>query len=72
MKTIALSLLAAAGALACAGAAAQTTIRISHATPATSHYGVGTQSFCTELEKRTSGRYKCQIQPNNNDERRAA
>lgn len=69
MKTLPLSLFAVAAALAFGGAAAQTTIRISHATPATSHYGVGTQTFCAELEKRTAGRYKCQIQPNVNDER---
>lgn len=60
----ALALLATAGA-----ASAQTTIRISHATPATSHYGAGTQTFCAEVEKRTAGRYKCQIQPNVGDER---
>ncbi len=69
MKILPLSLFAVAAALAFGGAAAQTTIRISHATPATSHYGVGTQTFCAELEKRTAGRYKCQIQPNVNDER---
>jgi TRAP-type transport system periplasmic protein len=50
-------------------ALAQTTIRISHATPATSHYGAGTQAFCAEIEKRTASRYKCQIQPNVGDER---
>ncbi len=69
MKILPLSLFAVAAALAFGGAAAQTTIRISHATPATSHYGVGTQTFCAEVEKRTAGRYKCQIQPNVNDER---
>ena len=69
MKTLHFSLIAVAGALVCAGAAAQTTIRISHATPATSHYGVGTQTFCAEIEKRTANRYKCQIQPNVGDER---
>ena len=69
MKTLPLSVLAVAGALAFGGAAAQTTIRVSHATPATSHYGAGTQTFCAELEKRTANRYKCQIQPNVNDER---
>jgi tripartite ATP-independent transporter DctP family solute receptor len=50
-------------------ASAQTTVRVSHPTPATSHYGVGTQAFCAELEKRTTGRYKCQIQAGANDER---
>jgi tripartite ATP-independent transporter DctP family solute receptor len=64
------SVAAALAALAAVPAAsAQTTIRISHATPATSHYGVGTQTFCAEIEKRTSNRFKCQIQPNVGDER---
>lgn len=58
-----------AAALFAQTAAAQTTIRISHATPATSHYGVGTQTFCAEIEKRTSARFRCQIQPNVGDER---
>jgi tripartite ATP-independent transporter DctP family solute receptor len=48
---------------------AQTTVRLSHPTPATSHYGAGSQAFCAELEKRTAGRYKCQIQAGANDER---
>jgi len=50
-------------------ALAQTTIRISHATPSTSHYGAGTQAFCAEVEKRTANRYKCLIQPGTQDER---
>jgi len=65
---IAISVVAAL-ALAAPSAYAQTILRISHATPATSHYGVGTQTFCTEMEKRTAGRYRCQIQPNVGDER---
>jgi tripartite ATP-independent transporter DctP family solute receptor len=69
MKPLRFTLIAAAAALAAGAASAQTTIRITHATPATSHYGVGTQTFCAEVEKRTSGRYKCQIQPNTGDER---
>ena len=60
---------AALAALFAQSAAAQTTIRISHATPATSHYGVGTQTFCSEIEKRTNARFRCQIQPNVGDER---
>ena len=48
---------------------AQTIVRLSHPTPATSHYGAGSQAFCAELEKRTTGRYKCQIQAGANDER---
>lgn len=68
-STLASALGIAAAALAVQPATAQTTIRISHATPATSHYGVGTQTFCAEIEKRTSNRFKCQIQPNVGDER---
>jgi tripartite ATP-independent transporter DctP family solute receptor len=52
-----------------APASAQTTVRLSHPTPATSHYGAGSQAFCAELEKRTAGRYRCQIQAGANDER---
>ena len=49
-----------AGACASVPVAAQTTIKIGYATTATSHYGVGSTAFCDDLEKRTSGRYKCQ------------
>ncbi len=70
MKPLPMLLSATAFAMAFAGAAsAQTTVRVSHPTPATSHYGVGSQAFCAELEKRTSNRYKCQIQAGANDER---
>jgi TRAP-type transport system periplasmic protein len=63
--------LASAVLLSVAGASAQaqTIVRLSHPTPATSHYGAGSQAFCAELDKRTSGRYKCQIQAGANDER---
>ncbi len=54
----------AAGMLACAAAAAQTTVKIGYATTPQSHYRVGTTVFCEELDKRTSGRYKCQQFPN--------
>jgi tripartite ATP-independent transporter DctP family solute receptor len=43
---------------------AQTTIKLGYATSPTSHYGVGSSVFCEEVEKRTSGRYKCQQFPN--------
>lgn len=69
MKILRFTLVAVAAALAASAASAQTTIRITHATPATSHYGVGTQTFCAEVEKRTNARFKCQIQPNTGDER---
>ena len=58
-----------AGTLTTLAASAQTTVRVSHPTPATSHYGAGTQAFCADLEKRTTGRFKCQIQAGANDER---
>ena len=54
-----------------APAGAQTIVRVSHPTPANSHYGAGSQAFCADLEKRTTGRYKCQIQAGANDERAA-
>jgi tripartite ATP-independent transporter DctP family solute receptor len=61
MKLMKLSAaLALAGACASVPVAAQTTIKIGYATAATSHYGVGSTAFCDDLEKRTSGRYKCQ------------
>ncbi|MFN9029950.1 MAG: TRAP transporter substrate-binding protein [Betaproteobacteria bacterium] len=69
MKILQLTLTGAALALTVGAASAQTTIRVSHPTPATSHYGVGSQAFCAELEKRTSNRFKCQIQAGANDER---
>lgn len=59
--------LAAAGAAG--GAQAQTVIRVSHPTPASSHYGVGTQTFCRELQARSAQRFRCQIQAGANDER---
>jgi TRAP-type transport system periplasmic protein len=59
LKTLSAAL-ALAGACASVPVAAQTTIKIGYATTATSHYGVGSTAFCEDLEKRTSGRYKCQ------------
>ena len=53
------ALLAAAG-----GAQAQTVLKIGYATSNTSHYGVGSTTFCDEIEKGTQGRYKCQQFPN--------
>ena len=43
-----------------AGAAAQTTMRISISTAQSSHQGVGIDVFAREVEKRTNGRYKVQ------------
>jgi tripartite ATP-independent transporter DctP family solute receptor len=60
--------MSAALALTCifasAPTAAQTIIKIGYATAPTSHYGVGSTAFCDEVDKRTSGRYKCQQFPN--------
>ncbi len=45
-------------------AGAQTVLKIGYTPAANSHYGVGTQVLCDEIEKGTQGRYKCQIFPN--------
>ncbi len=45
-------------------ASAQTVIKVGYTPAANSHYGVGTQVLCDEIEKGTQGRYKCQIFPN--------
>lgn len=50
-------------ALYATGAQAQTVLKIGYATSPTSHYGVGTTTFCEEVEKGTQGRYKCQQFP---------
>ena len=52
------SLSAFVAAIACGAlmpAAAQTTIKLGYATTPTSHYGVGSNAFCEEVEKRTRG-----------------
>ena len=49
---------------AMAGAHAQTVLKIGYPTAPTSHYGVGSNTFCDEIEKGTAGRYKCQQFPN--------
>src|SRR5688572_15474040 len=64
MKRTALSTFVAAIAFAAlVPAVAQTTVKLGYATTPTSHYGVGSNAFCEEVEKRTSGRYKCQQFP---------
>lgn len=57
--------LALAAALGLAGAAhAQTTtLKIGYATTQASHYGVGSTTFCDEIDRGTQGRYKCQHFP---------
>lgn len=57
------TLAVAALALAAGAAQAQTVLKIGYATAKDSHYGVGSTTFCDEVEKGTSGRYKCQHFP---------
>ena len=57
-----LTLLAAGLGLAFA-AHAQTVLKIGYATTKESHYGVGSATFCDEVDKGTQGRYKCQHFP---------
>ncbi|NDY90431.1 TRAP transporter substrate-binding protein [Ideonella livida] len=60
-----LSLLAAACAalplLAALPAQAQTVLKMGHVLAKGSHYDVGANTFCEELDKGTQGRIKCQI-----------
>jgi TRAP-type transport system periplasmic protein len=42
---------------------AQTTLKIGYAVVRDSHYGVGANVFCEDIEKTTAGRYKCQHFP---------
>jgi tripartite ATP-independent transporter DctP family solute receptor len=58
LSRIALGLSLAMGLVA--GAAAQTTMRISIAVAQNSHQGVAIDTFAKEVEKRTNGRYKIQ------------
>ena len=59
------SRLAVAGLVLCAGAAnAQTVLKLGYTPAANSHYGVGSNVLCEEIEKGTQGRYKCQQFPN--------
>ena len=58
LSRIALGLSLAMGLMA--GAAAQTTMRISIAVAQNSHQGVAIDTFAKEVEKRTNGRYKIQ------------
>ena len=55
--------LALAALLAATGAQAQTVLKIGYATAQNSHYGVGANVLCEEIEKGTQGRYKCQHFP---------
>jgi tripartite ATP-independent transporter DctP family solute receptor len=55
--------LSLAGLLFTGAAQAQTVLKIGYAVPTNSHYGVGANTFCEEIEKGTQGRYKCQHFP---------
>lgn len=52
-----------AGMLIAGAAQAQTVLKIGYAVPTNSHYGVGANTFCEEIERGTQGRYKCQHFP---------
>ena len=61
IRSIALAAAVLAGAAA--PAQAQTTLKIGHVLAKGSHYDVGANAFCEEVEKGTQGRYKCQQFP---------
>jgi len=62
------TLFAAAGlGLAALPAAAQTTVTITHALPPASHYGVGAAAFKEAVERLSNGRYRVNIQRNDNE-----
>lgn len=67
MLTTRFALLGAATATAfaflAAPAQAQTVLKIGHVLAKGSHYDVGAQKFCEDIEKGTAGRYKCQVFP---------
>lgn len=57
-------MLSGALALSAAPAMSQTVLKMGYATPTGSHYWVGSNAFCEQVEKGTQGRYKCQQFPN--------
>jgi len=57
-------MLSGALALSAAPAMSQTVLKMGYATPTGSHYWVGSNTFCEQVEKGTQGRYKCQQFPN--------
>jgi tripartite ATP-independent transporter DctP family solute receptor len=63
MKTFIKPLALAALTVAASAVHAQTVLKIGYATSPTSHYGVGSNVFCDEMEKGTQGRYKCEQFP---------
>ncbi|WP_376092056.1 TRAP transporter substrate-binding protein DctP [Roseomonas sp. CCTCC AB2023176] len=63
----ALAPLALAAALAAAPALAQTTITVQHPLPVASHYGAGATALKEAFEAATGGRYRVNIQRNDNE-----
>ncbi|NMJ41981.1 DctP family TRAP transporter solute-binding subunit [Roseomonas sp. JC162] len=65
-RRAALAVLAAVG-FAAAPAVAQTTITIQHPLPSSSHYGAGAAALKESFERATGGRYRVNIQRNDNE-----
>lgn len=61
------TLFAAACAVVAAPALAQTTVTLTAALPLTSHYGAGSVAFKEAVERLTNGRYRVNIQRNDNE-----
>jgi tripartite ATP-independent transporter DctP family solute receptor len=66
-RTLLTSGLAAACAALAAPALAQTTVTLTHPLPAASHYGAGAAGFKEAVERLTAGRYRVNIQRNDNE-----
>ena len=55
--------LAASAAFAALPTHAQTVLKMGHVLAKGSHYDIGANVFCENLDKNTQGRYKCQVYP---------
>jgi tripartite ATP-independent transporter DctP family solute receptor len=55
--------LAASAAFTAFPTQAQTVLKIGHVLAKGSHYDIGANVFCENLDKNTQGRYKCQVYP---------
>jgi tripartite ATP-independent transporter DctP family solute receptor len=55
--------LAATAAFAAFPTQAQTVLKMGHVLAKGSHYDIGANVFCENLDKNTQGRYKCQVYP---------
>jgi len=55
--------LAASAAFAALPTQAQTVLKMGHVLAKGSHYDIGANVFCENLDKNTQGRYKCQVYP---------